>query len=87
MATPTNTAAPAQPAQQIPTAPFRRVSEMLGEVYAEECVVFLRSFGPWNAGVSAGFAAPRAQWLYKHRIARPYDPRTDRVGVAALVRK
>jgi len=86
----TTTPAPAQPAQQqqVPAAPFVRVSEMQGAAPGvEECVVFVRSFGPWNRGVSAGFNAERAAWLYRHGFARPLNARTDRTGFEALIRK
>jgi len=80
-------AAPAQqqPAQQqAPTAPFVRVSELEGEAYTEETVTFVRSFGGWNKGVSAGFARPRAEWLIRHGYARPLNPRA---GFETMIRK
>jgi len=86
----TNTTAPAQPAQQqqkAPAVPFVRMSELEGEAHTEETVLFLRSFGGWNRGVSAGFPRPRAEWLYRHGYARPLNPRTDRVGLEELNRK
>lgn len=89
MAATTNASpAPAQPAQQqLPPVPFVRVSELEGQAHAEDTVVFLKSFGGWNRGVSAGFARPRAEWLIRHGYARPFNPRTDRTGFEALVRK
>jgi hypothetical protein len=88
MATTTNTAAPAEQQQQLPVAPFVRLSELEGgKTQSVECVVFIKTFGAWNRGVSAGFLSDRAQWLYHHGFARPLNPAVDRVGLGGYVRK